>query len=714
MTSTLIPERETEAGFTAGGRRRTAHPVPSLPEGPIQPDSSGLRRFAALDGMRAFAVMAVMLFHFGVPGIGGGLLGVDVFFVLSGFLITTLLCREFSRSETIRLGRFWAQRARRLLPALFVLLVGVAAYAIAFRSTIDVAAVRSDAVATLLYVANWHFIVSNQGYFVQAAAPSPLLHTWSLAVEEQYYLVWPLVALFVMRRWGRAKLALTAGVGAVASAVLMVAMFGAGFSVDRLYYGTDTRAQALLVGSFLGAVGSHAGAQFAIIPARWARLPHSRYLWVLPGVLGSAFLVWAWHALNGQNAFLYHGGFLLVSVAAGAIIVTCVTMPASTLPRFLSVAPLVFIGRISYGLYLYHWPIFLVINHAHTGLSGFPLLASRLAATFAMATASWYLIEEPIRTGKLFTGPRGLVATGAVALATTAALLVATVAPASPSLAIPTGSRLPANEGHFGSFSLATPTPAGAAPTTFLLLGDSVALTLGLGLSDQSANEYGVNVADEGELGCDLDNVDVMQSGVETPATPGCPDWRTTWPQEMTFFHPDVVGLLIGRWEVTDHLYNGQWVHVGEPAWDAHLVAELNQAIDIFSAHGAKVVLFTMPYVDPSQEAADGQPFIENDPARADAFNRLLRQVADQRRATVTLVDLNKMLDPDGTYQSTIGGVAVRDSDGIHISIPGGELLRPKILPTIASLGCTVERSGGTSSGSGSAKTAPSAVGCIS
>ena len=313
MTSTFTSGGQAEAGTSAGSSNGAGHPVPSSPETQIQPDSSGLRRFAALDGMRAFAVMAVMLFHFGVSWVGGGLLGVDVFFVLSGFLITTLLCRELSRTTTIRLGRFWAQRARRLLPALFVLILGVAAYAFAFSNTIDVSGVRSDAIATLLYVANWHFIFSGQGYFAQAAAPSPLLHTWSLAVEEQYYLIWPLIALFVVRRWGMAKLAVTAGVGALASAALMLSMFVAGFSIDRIYYGTDTRAQALLVGSFLGAIGSHAGEHFTIVPARWTRIKHSGLVWALPGVVGALFLVWAWHALNGQNSFLYHGGFLLVA-----------------------------------------------------------------------------------------------------------------------------------------------------------------------------------------------------------------------------------------------------------------------------------------------------------------------------------------------------------------------------------------------------------------
>jgi peptidoglycan/LPS O-acetylase OafA/YrhL len=187
----------------AAGPATTAAPA-SAPDESGRPSSAGwetggLRRFSALDGIRALAVLAVLFYHAGISWLGGGLLGVDVFFVLSGFLITSLLCRELARSSTIRLGRFWAQRARRLLPALLILILGVALYCALFRNTIDVGAIRGDALSTLFYVANWHFILSDQGYFVQSAAPSPLLHTWSLAVEEQFYLVWPLVALFVLR-----------------------------------------------------------------------------------------------------------------------------------------------------------------------------------------------------------------------------------------------------------------------------------------------------------------------------------------------------------------------------------------------------------------------------------------------------------------------------------------------------------------------------------
>ena len=694
----------------AGDQHRAAGPMhgprgpgasrPQVPAEPVGGSPGGspgsLRRFSALDGIRAFAVLAVLLFHAGIPWMGGGLLGVDVFFVLSGFLITSLLCRELASEATIRLARFWAQRARRLLPALFLLVLGVAAYAYVFRGTIDLSSVRDDALSTLLYVANWHFIVSDQGYFAQAAAPSPFLHTWSLAVEEQYYLIWPLVVLFVARRWGAAKVALTAGIGALSSAVLMMVLFGLGYSVDRLYYGTDTRAQSLLLGSFLGAVGAHRGQDFSIVPARWTATVRQRRLWTVPGLLGAAFLVWGWHSLGGTNPFLYRGGFLMVAVAAGAVIVTVVTVPGSALARVLSTGALVFVGRISYGLYLYHWPLFLVIDHAHTGLLGAPLLAVRLTATFAVATASYYLVEEPIRTGRLFHGLQGLAVSGAAALATATALVVATVLPLESAAAAPQLDRPGKPVPHLSASTAAS----ASTPIRFLLVGDSVALTMGMGLGVDAAQRYGVDFLDEGTLGCDLDSVPVNLSGEVVPPTPGCLDWWSTWSAWVTDFHPDVVGLLVGRWEVSDHLDDGQWVHVGEPVWDAHLTAEFNAAINIFTAGGAKVVLFTMPYVDPSQEAANGTPFSENDPVRAHAFDAVLEGVARHRSSQVTLIDLNRLLDPSGQYQTVVDGVTARTTDGIHVTVPGGEWLQPRVLPTVAELGRRVRAGSGSATAS--------------
>jgi peptidoglycan/LPS O-acetylase OafA/YrhL len=685
MTGEPAPSRRAQRSLTGGERVAAAGTstlaTPPEPR-PAGREIGGLRRFAALDGIRGLAVVAVLLYHAGVSWMGGGLLGVDVFFVLSGFLITSLLCRELSQSTTVRLGRFWAQRARRLLPALLILLLGVAAYAFAYRDSIDVGAVRGDALATLFYVANWHFIFSDQGYFVQAAAPSPLLHTWSLAVEEQYYLVWPVVALVVVRRWGSRALAVVAGAGAASSALLMASLFAAGFSVDRLYYGTDTRAQALLVGSVLGAIGTHTGEAFSIVPGRWKTGRRNRLLLTTLGLCGAGYLGWAWHALSGQSPFLYRGGFLLVALAAGAVIVSCVTLRGSILAGVLSVRPLVFVGRISYGLYLYHWPLFLVINHAHTGLTGAGLLAVRLLVTLAVATASFVFVEEPVRSGRAFRGHLGLGLAGVGAVIAAAAILLATVAPAAEAVATTRGTGLTAAE-HAALVSSGAFT---TRPVPFLIVGDSVALTLGVGLYQKARTRYGIHLYDGGTLGCDFDTVPVRLSGVVGPATPGCKNWRSQWKTDVDRFHPDVVGLLIGRWEVSDHLYQGRWVHIGDPIWDRHLTTELNQAVDILSADGAKVVFFTMPYVDPPVEAADGSPFPENAPSRMTAFNRLLVSVADSRRNIVTVIDLNKLVDPDAHYQPVVDGVTVRSTDGVHLTKVGGEWLQPDILPTVDTL----------------------------
>ena len=259
-----------------------------------------------LDGIRAVAVVGVLGFHGGVPGFGGGLLGVDIFFVLSGFLITSLLVGEWARTGTLSFRRFYERRARRLLPGLFILLLLVAAYAQWFAETDTLSTLRGDALATILYVANWRFIFSGQSYFVHFGPPSPLLHTWSLAVEEQFYLVWPAVALFTLRRGGRRSLAVVAGIAMVASAVLTPVLLHQGVSVSRLYYGTDTRVQEVMAGALL-AIAAPAIARHA----RAWRWPVTAL-----GGLGALFLLWALHSVSGQGNFLYQGGFLLVAAAS--------------------------------------------------------------------------------------------------------------------------------------------------------------------------------------------------------------------------------------------------------------------------------------------------------------------------------------------------------------------------------------------------------------
>ena len=232
-------------------------PAPTVraaaPAGPRRTrEEPSLSYIPALDGVRAFAVLGVMAYHGGIPWLPAGFLGVDAFFVLSGFLITSLLISEWQRRHTIALGQFWARRARRLLPALLLLLVFVVLYAAFVAPAGTYPGLRLDALSTLFYVANWHFILIGSNYFDQTGLPSLLTHTWSLAVEEQFYLVWPLVVLGVLKFTGRlwALLAVSV-VGALASAAEMALLFRHGVGTTRLYYGTDTHGQCLLVGAAL-------------------------------------------------------------------------------------------------------------------------------------------------------------------------------------------------------------------------------------------------------------------------------------------------------------------------------------------------------------------------------------------------------------------------------------------------------------------------------
>jgi SGNH domain (fused to AT3 domains) len=265
---------------------------------------------------------------------------------------------------------------------------------------------------------------------------------------------------------------------------------------------------------------------------------------------------------------------------------------------------------------------------------------------------------------------------------------------------LPSGAAPAARAGLSGGLRIGFPLPAGltasehsaledagaygAHPVRLLLLGDSIALTLGMGLSVDAQQRYGVNVTDEATLGCDLDpQLQVFTSGAAGPATQGCDNWRGLWPFLVAGQRPQVVALGLGRWEIADHLLDGHWVHIGEPAWDAHLDADLQSAIDILHSFGAKVVLFTMPYIDPSGRQSDGQPWSENTPDRVRAFNALLHQVAAGRPGVVSLLDLNHMLSPHGEYTATVSGVDVRSTDGIHVTLDGGEWLQRHILPTI-------------------------------
>jgi peptidoglycan/LPS O-acetylase OafA/YrhL len=651
-----------------GGRRRR---VPSDDDdlSPVTPRPPGLRHVTALDGIRGVAVLAVIAFHTGQSWARGGFLGVDIFFVLSGYLITTLLLVEWGRTGSIGLGGFWSRRARRLLPALLLVLVAVGGYATFFARDADVRGIRQDALATLGYVANWRFIFAKAGYFDAFAVPSPLRHMWSLAVEEQFYLVWPVIALVLLRvfRSPRALL-VVAAVGGVASMIAMSVLFHPGRDPSRAYYGTDARAHTILIGVVLA----------VLLLGRAYEAPRSRSRPLeVAGVIGALFLVWACVTVDGQRAFLYRGGSALVAIATAAVIASVVTAATPhPLARVLSLRPLAFVGLISYGLYLWHWPIVLVLTRARTGLTGIPLLGVRVLATFVVAYLSWSLVEMPIRRGALRTRLPAVLAPVA-ALLTIVVLLATTL----PTRVLPP---------LFGAAAAAPPPPGfvkrPGPPVRTLLLGDSVAFTYAAGL-ELAKDDFGVDVITKTVIGCGIARGGPIRSkGQVTTTFKACDEWPDRWRTLVDSIRPDVVAIAVGRWEAHDRRYGGRWTHLGEPAFDAYITADLNRAVDLLTFRGARVALFTAPYYN-GFERLDGGHWPEDDPHRVDRFNQIVRGIARRRPGVVQVVDVGGFFSPKGRYTRRIDGVAVRTDDGVHVTPAGARFLRPKVLPQLAAMG---------------------------
>jgi peptidoglycan/LPS O-acetylase OafA/YrhL/lysophospholipase L1-like esterase len=624
----------------------------------------------------------------------GGFMGVDTFFVISGFLITSLLIGEWRQTVTIKLGAFWARRARRLLPALLLMLLFVAFFASVIVPKGTYGALRLDALSTLLYVSNWHFILVNSNYFNETAASSPLLHTWSLAVEEQFYLIWPLVVLGVLYFTRSLKVLFALCVAAaIGSAVWMNVVYNNGLNTNRAYLGTDTRSQCLFIGCAL-AVGLVLVAQRSQEQGRLAegelwRPSNAVGLAVCGalGIVGAITAVVIWVLTTAGSSFPYAGGFFLIGLAVGSVILSVVAAPRSIVPRFLALNPIRYVGRISYGLYIWHWPIFIWLNHERTNLLGWQLFAVRVAVTFAVSVASFHLVERPIRMGTFISQWRAWlvvpVGVGAVLVALIAATTGTTAVASIPSIGIGTG----------GGTTTTT--------STVLLFGDSVALTLGLGLSDSTdQHKYGYVLSDQGILGCGVVNgpeVEVLGARDTTPSAcngspyvPGEPaasqPWPYQWLNAMGETKPNVVVLLAGRWEVVNREYQGQWTNILSPVFASYVKQQLNQASNLVTATGSRMVFLTAPCTSEGEQP-DGEPWPEDSPQRIAAYNQLVREVAAEHPTTDSVVDLYAATCPGGHYATTIHGVAVRRTDGVHFTIAGGQYLAPKVMPAIVAAG---------------------------
>ena len=471
-----------------------------------RPQDNRLPYLPGIDALRAIAVLAVFLYHAGVDWMPGGFLGVDVFFVISGYLITSLLLSERRRTGTVRLGQFWLRRARRLLPAVGAL-IAVTMVVAAIAEPDRMTTLRGDALASLVYVANWHFIFEHQSYFDQFQRPSLFRHLWSLSVEEQFYLLWPLAFAGGMKLLGRRRLLVGVLAGAIASLALTWVLFDP-TDASRVYYGTDTHAAGLLFGVALALAWSPWRLRQAT-PGRWCGPALDA-----AGTLALGYLMLSFIHVHDYDLALFHGGYLWLALAS-AVVIAVMAHPSARLGPLLAQPPLVWLGLRSYSFYLWHWPMLALTRPGvDVSLPRGVLIPLQLLAVLALADLSYRFVELPFRgKHKLFSLPDGWLKVGRPVLAFSVVAIVALVGWSGIVSSGPSSNSAAASTARFAKVSVEpvsldqarSSRPAGAAapgkPPRIVAFGDSVMI----GAKDRLAAHFGPRFSMNAKLGRQAD-----------------------------------------------------------------------------------------------------------------------------------------------------------------------------------------------------------------
>jgi peptidoglycan/LPS O-acetylase OafA/YrhL len=635
----------------------------------------------ALDGLRAVAVAAVVVYHLDADWAVGGYLGVDAFFVLSGFLISSLLLHEFGSERRIDLRAFWVRRARRLLPAMLLVVAGVALWAAAAVPSDELDRLRGDSLATLFYSANWRFVATGQSYFDLVAGSSPLEHMWSLAIEEQFYLVWPLVVLIalVVAR-GRATVLAAICVGGIGASITAMAWLYDGNDPSRAYFGTDSRAHALLIGALLAILlmRGHARAHRVVLRGVQA-------LGVAGGLTVLAFMA----LVPDSSPWMYRGGFALFAVAVATVVAAAVAPGRSPVRALLALAPLVWVGRISYGIYLWHWPVQTALSESNTGLGGVRLDALRVAATVTLATVSFLVVEQPIRRGAL--RPRlARVAAPAAIGGVVLAVVVVTSAAVPPPTYLQHAADADRIDRQLLLASEASPAPPSTmprqpgllfTPSRVLLVGDSTAASLLPGLEPE-ATRRGVAFFPGPIPGCGVISGTVLaDDGTPIEWAKGCADEvvqkQVDWVNRT---QPDLV-IWYSSWETADRLVDGQIVRFGTEAGNAVLMRLIDEAVSRLTATGARVVFPTVP--PPVATPTFGEP-TERQISDVAELNSLLGTYAATHANRAFVVDLAGIVCPGGhPCPSSVDGVVLRPKDGRHFHEGGPAWVASRLLDAV-------------------------------
>ena len=650
----------------------------------------------------------MLVFHGGFAWAVGGYLGVSTFFTLSSFLITTLLLTEWRTSGRISLRRFWARRLRRLMPAALVGLAGVVAFGALVADGDQLRELRGDVLAAMGYMANWRFIVSDQSYADLFAAPSPVLHFWSLAIEEQFYFCFPLVAVATLRlhrRRGLRVLFVALLLAAACSVAAGLLLLRAGASPNRLYFGTDTRVCELLIGALL-----------AVGVARFG-LPRHRAVGrttQVAGALALMAMVGMWASLSQSDRWLHRGGLLVHAVLAAAVVLAAV-QPHGPVRALLGREWLCRLGLISYGVYVYHWPVFLWLGEDRTGLSRGPLFCLRVAVTLVVATLSYHLLERPIREGRRLTAWRPWVFAPAAAGSVGLALVAVSAAPpppaivyaavsndvpvlpptTAPSVSVPASTSVSSVSSIPPTSVASVPSPPSTRvpstseppgrPIRIMVVGDSVGQTVGRGI-ERWAARTGAAVVRNAALGwCAIGRggeIHLFDTGSVDQR--GCVDWPERWRIER--FQPDVVVVLSTLWEVALRS-QPEWDGMrrfGEPEYDSWLRSEYLAVTAYLSGGGARVVWLTVPC---AARAPSRDRFWPDETGEAAAIVRLNHLISSLPAAVaparLRVVDLFSRVCPAGEFTPQLGDVEDARPDGLHFSDPGADWLAGWLGPQV-------------------------------
>jgi SGNH domain (fused to AT3 domains) len=469
-------------------------------------------------------------------------------------------------------------------------------------------------------------------------------------------------------------LATLGALGSAAAAILLAS----DTTRDRVYFGTDTRAQALLVGAAASAllVGD-----WSSLNRGWSLIRSRSGRWIaraLPGI-GLVLLGAAAHYATGTAREFRSGLFIVVAIAAVLVIAPVALDQRGPVAAVLAWGPLAWLGSISYGIYLWHWPIFLVLNGQRTGWHGLSLFAVRCAATLAVSVVSWWAIEQPVRKWQPAKVPLLPLAGATAATAAAVTLLVVPVVPKAGSSAL--DASLPPGVSPVAVVSPSPPQavrPARAVakrdpqrPFTVSVFGDSIGWTMMHFLPPTPGFQF----IDHTVIGCSLvRGGPYSYLGQALDQKSECESWPGRWTSQITVDQPDAVLLVIGRWETVDRVNEGRWTHIGDPAFDSYISTELRRAVDILSFSGAPLMVANLPY-SRRGERPDGSLYPEDQPQRVDEWNTMLGKTIGNR-PDVRILDLKKKLCPQGRYTDKVDGLQVR-SDGVHLTEEGVQWLTP-------------------------------------